>query len=404
MADNQQPIIIKKVKKGGHGHHGGAWKLAYADFVTAMMAFFLLMWLLGTTEPSYRQGIADYFKDPWKPSMQGGSSIGDATSVLKGGGEDLTQSEGQVKMTNKGKEDIVAEAGESEQEEQRLEELKKKIEEMVETNPLLNPFQDQLKIDITQEGLRIQIIDEEGRPMFNSASAKMEDYATEILHEIAPVINELPNKISIAGHTDSKPFPGGGQGYTNWELSADRANSARKELIKGGLKEEKMMRVVGLASSAPLVKDKPLDATNRRISIIVMNKQTADEIVTGDAKVDVSARKPIAKEALMGAKPAATETPAMKSKALEEPKGTPGTPAGGKAAAEAKPSGIPGTLTGGGKAATEAKPGGIPGTLTGGGKAAPTTKPGFIPGTLTGKHGSPAAEKTPPAASPDPAH
>jgi len=301
MSENQN-IIIKKVRKAGHGHHGGAWKLAYADFVTAMMAFFLLMWLLGTTEPSFRQGIADYFKDPWKPSLAGGANTGDATSIIKGGGEDLTQSEGQVKLTNEGKQEAIAEASDQDSEEalrqdiNHLEQMKEKIEKLIETNPLLNQFENQLKIDITTEGLRIQIIDQEKRPMFSTASARMEPYAAQILDQIAPVINELPNRISITGHTDAKPFPGSGQGYTNWELSADRANAARKELIRGGLKEQKIMRVVGLASSVHLDQNNPLDPVNRRISIIVMNKQTEEAIVSG-AKLDVSAGAPLGREA-----------------------------------------------------------------------------------------------------------
>jgi chemotaxis protein MotB len=298
MPDNPNPIVIKKIKKGGHGHHGGAWKLAYADLVTAMMAFFLLMWLLGTTEPAVRQGIAEYFKNPWKLSLRGGANTGDAVSVINGGGEDITQSEGQVKLTEQGREDVIGEASDSEKELEQLEALKEKIERMIETNPLLQQFKNQLRIDITQEGLRIQIIDSEGRPMFNSASARMESYASEILHQIAPVINELPNKISIAGHTDAKPFPGSGQGYTNWELSADRANSARKELVKSGLKEEKMMQVVGLSSSVPYVKDDPLAATNRRISIIVMNRRTAEEIITDGAGIEVSLQKPLDRKAM----------------------------------------------------------------------------------------------------------
>jgi chemotaxis protein MotB len=304
MAENHT-IVIKKVKKGGHGLHGGAWKLAYADFVTAMMAFFLLMWLLGTTEPSVRQGIAEYFKDPWKPSVAGGANTGDATSVIKGGGEDVTQSEGQVKLTNKGKQEAIADASDQDSEEElrkdinHLKDLKAKIEKMIETNPLLNPFESQLKIDITSEGLRIQIIDQEKRPMFSTASARMESYAAQILDQIAPVVNELPNRISITGHTDAKPFPGSGEGYTNWELSADRANSARKELIRGGLKEEKTMRVVGLASSVPLNKDNPLDPINRRISIIVMNKQTEEALISGDGdELHVSSESPLGKDAL----------------------------------------------------------------------------------------------------------
>lgn len=291
MAGNDNTIIIKKVKKGGHGAHGGAWKLAYADFVTAMMAFFLLMWLIGTTDTKYRQGIAEYFKDPWKASLAGGDSTGDATSLIKGGGEDVTQSLGQVKMTNEGRQLSISDASDKDVEDEakrldvnHLKDLKKKLENMIETNPLLTQFKEQLKIDITQEGLRIQIIDQDKRPMFNIASAKMESYAAQIIDLLAPTINELPNRISISGHTDARPFPGSGQGYSNWELSSDRANAARKELIHGGLKEEKVVRVIGLSSSVPLNKNDPFDPINRRISIIVMNKQTEEAIITEDSK------------------------------------------------------------------------------------------------------------------------
>ncbi|WP_020565752.1 flagellar motor protein MotB [Methylosarcina fibrata] len=285
MSENK-PVIIKKIKKGGHGHHGGAWKLAYADFVTAMMAFFLLMWLLGTTEPSIRQGIADYFTDPWRPSLAGGANTGDATSLIQGGGQDVTQSEGQVKLTNEGKQQTVADASDNDTDEEaerldinHLKKLKEKIDNLIETNPLLNQFKSQLKIDFTTEGLRIQIIDKEKKAMFNTASARMEPYAAQILDQLAPVINELPNRISVSGHTDSVPFPGNGEGYTNWELSADRSNAARKELVRGGLKDEKIIRVVGLASSVHLDRDDPYNPMNRRISIIVLNKKTEEGIV-----------------------------------------------------------------------------------------------------------------------------
>jgi len=285
MSENK-PVIIKKIKKGGHGHHGGAWKLAYADFVTAMMAFFLLMWLLGTTEPSIRQGIADYFTDPWRPSLAGGANTGDATSIIQGGGQDVTQSEGQVKLTNEGKQQTVADASDNDTDEEaerldinHLKKLKEKIDNLIETNPLLNQFKSQLKIDFTTEGLRIQIIDKEKKAMFNTASARMEPYAAQILDQLAPVINELPNRISVSGHTDSVPFPGNGEGYTNWELSADRSNAARKELVRGGLKDEKIIRVVGLASSVHLDRDDPYNPMNRRISIIVLNKKTEEGIV-----------------------------------------------------------------------------------------------------------------------------
>lgn len=296
MAETPNQIIIKKIKKGGHGHHGGAWKLAYADFVTAMMAFFLLMWLLASTEPVYRKGVAEYFKDPWKASFEGGSSTSESASIIKGGGEDLSRSEGEVQMAPQTVIETERKASEKDilelmkqEEKKQMETLKQKIEDMIQEDTLLNPFREQLKIDITQEGLRVQIIDKEGRPMFDLASPRMENYAAEIIHKLAPLMNEMPNKISISGHTDARPFPGNGQGYTNWELSTDRANAARKEIIKGGLQEAKMLRVVGLASSVPFLDNDPMAATNRRISIILMKREIADEIVRGDSDVNIDA-------------------------------------------------------------------------------------------------------------------
>ena len=296
MAETPNQIIIKKIKKGGHGHHGGAWKLAYADFVTAMMAFFLLMWLLASTEPVYRKGIAEYFKDPWKASFEGGSSTSESASIIKGGGEDLSRSEGEVQMAPQTVMETERKASEKDilelmkqEEKKQMETLKQKIEDMIQEDTLLNPFREQLNIDITQEGLRVQIIDKEGRPMFDLASPRMENYAAEIIHKLAPLMNEMPNKISISGHTDARPFPGNGQGYTNWELSTDRANAARKEIIKGGLQEAKMLRVVGLASSVPFLDNDPMAATNRRISIILMKREIADEIVRGDSDVNIDA-------------------------------------------------------------------------------------------------------------------
>ncbi|QSA98694.1 flagellar motor protein MotB [Methylococcus sp. EFPC2] len=332
MSESNQPIIIKKIKKGGHGAHGGAWKLAYADFVTAMMAFFLLLWLLGSVDQKKLRGIAEYFKDPWKPSLSGGEAAGDTVSIIKGGGDDITQSDGQVKMTNEGKREQMIEASEADtqaiiEDEKNLEQLEQKIQALIKTNPLLQQFDNQIKIDITAEGLRIQIIDQEKRPMFALASARMEPYAAQILDQIAPVINELPNRISITGHTDATPFPGSGAGYTNWELSADRANAARKELVRGGLKEEKIMRVIGLASSVALVKDHPSDPINRRIAIIVMNKETVDAILGNGRKVDVSSGSPINRAAL---------TPGY-GKAVEPSRTAPPAPPASVAPPSAKP-------------------------------------------------------------------
>jgi chemotaxis protein MotB len=294
MADEGlRPIIVKRIKKGGGGHHGGAWKIAYADFVTAMMAFFLLMWLLGSTAKGDLNGIAEYFKTPLKVAMAGGSGSGDANTVLPGGGKDLTRQEGQLR---KGENDVTnkrsvraAQAELEKAERARLDELKKRIETAIDSSPTLKQFKNQLLIDITSEGLRIQIVDEKNRPMFALASAQLQPYTREILREIGKTLNDVPNKISLSGHTDATPYSSGEKGYSNWELSADRANASRRELISGGMDESKVLRVVGLSSAVLLDKEDPFNPINRRISIIVMNKK-AEELVQngGSSSLDVS--------------------------------------------------------------------------------------------------------------------
>lgn len=289
----EQPFIVKKViKKAGHGHHGGAWKIAYADFVTAMMAFFLLMWLLGSTDESTRKGIAEYFQDPYAVSLNGGEGLGDRTAIIQGGGTDATSKDaGQVHMG----EDVPPPATQTpedleklaeQQEKEQLEKLQEKIEAMVAADPVLNAFRDQIKLEITPEGLKIQIVDAQNRPMFKLASASIEDHAKLILRDLAPLINELPNKVSINGHTDALPYPKNRSGYSNWELSTDRANVARQQLTEGGLAEEKMLRVVGLASSIPYNEQDPKDPMNRRISIIVMNKKSENQALHDGALED----------------------------------------------------------------------------------------------------------------------
>ena len=320
MAD-ERPIVIKRVKKVAGGHHGGAWKLAYADFVTAMMAFFLLMWLLGSVTAGDLKGIAEYFQNPWKPSFSGGRGTGDTTKIISGGGEDLTRSVGQVKMTNEGRRDkttVSAEAAEGVQNAPRaggsegktstseagaataasklsdpsdteaeltaqelivLQQAKQKLQDVINQSEMLHQYSQQFLIDITTEGLRIQIVDEAKRPMFALGSSQMEPYATEIMRQIAPIVDQLPNRISIAGHTDGRPYGGSGRYYSNWELSCDRANAARRALVLGGVHENKFMRVVGLADSVPLNPTDPLDPTNRRISIIVMKRSAEQELI-----------------------------------------------------------------------------------------------------------------------------
>jgi len=291
--DNARPIVIKRIKKVAGGHHGGAWKIAYADFVTAMMAFFLLMWLLGSTAKGDLVGISEYFKTPLKVAMAGGTGSGDSSSVIQGGGEDLTRRAGQVKRgdsepVNKTYDLQAAKAALARAEGERLQSLKAKLESAIEVNPMLKKYQNQLLLDITSEGLRIQIVDEKNRPMFNLAKAELQPYTKDILHIIGMVLNEVPNKIGISGHTDSSPYSSDA-GYSNWELSADRANASRREMVIGGLADDKVLRVVGLASAAHLDAADPFSPVNRRISIIVMNKRTEEAVRRDNATLDVPA-------------------------------------------------------------------------------------------------------------------
>ena len=294
--DSQQPIIVKRVKKVVGGAHGGAWKIAYADFVTAMMAFFLMMWLLGSTAQGDLQGIAEYFQNPLKvTSSQGGSGSGDSASILQGGGDDLSKRLGQVRRGDtssaKAKRDDAQQQrqksggfdpqaieAEKRREKARLIDLKGRIEALIEANTQLRQFRNQILIDIVSEGLRIQIVDEQNRPMFDISSDRLRDYTVELLRSIGLALNNVDNRVSISGHTDSARYAGGERGFSNWELSANRANAARRELVGGGLLPDKVVRVVGLSDIIPLDADNLLNPINRRISIIVLNKKTEEAL------------------------------------------------------------------------------------------------------------------------------
>ncbi len=279
-----QPIIIKRVKKGGHAVHGGAWKIAYADFVTAMMAFFLLMWLLGSTSEGDKKGIADFFQNPMKVSLNGGGSgSGDSSHIIKGGGTDLSRQNGQVKRGEieapRATLNLLALKEEQRKaERERLEELKEKVSEVLASNPKLAGMRSQIRLDLTKDGLRIQIVDDQSRPMFDSGSAVVKTYMRDLLQEIGSVLAEVPNRLTLEGHTDAQSFGGGGRGYSNWELSSDRANASRRELLSGGLPDGRVLRVQGLASSNPFEPDNPNGPANRRISIIVMNRDAEDRV------------------------------------------------------------------------------------------------------------------------------
>jgi chemotaxis protein MotB len=321
MADNKKPIVVKRIKKVvGSGHHGGAWKIAYADFVTAMMAFFLLMWLLGSTAKGDLQGISEFFKTPLKVALSGGSGSGDSSSVIKGGGTDLTRSTGQVKKGDVDSEKKVVNLKvttedflrlEKLKELKKLKDLKASIEKAIDANAKLQTFKKQILLDITTEGLRIQIVDEKNRPIFQSGSAQLESYTKEILHEIAKTLDQMPNKISLSGHTDALAYSSAGRGYGNWELSADRANASRRELVAGGLSENKIVRVVGLSSAVLFDKADPVNPINRRISIIVMNKQAEEAAQHDGGTVELDAENGDAQAALSGASGVVTAAPVV---------------------------------------------------------------------------------------------
>ena len=290
--ESQRPIIVKRRKVVVAGSHGGAWKIAYADFVTAMMAFFLLMWLLGSTSKGDLDGISEYFKNPLKIAMQGGSGSGDSSSVVKGGGKDLTRRTGQVSRGDipppKRKVDLRTARREMEKMElARLKELQTRLDAVIDGSPTLAAYRNQLLIDITTEGLRIQIVDEQNRPMFELGGARLLPHTRKILREIGVVLNEVPNRVSLSGHTDATPYAGGERGYSNWELSTDRANASRQELLAGGMREDKVMRVVGLSSAVLFDRENPFNPVNRRISIIVMKKKIEEIIGSDGTQIDV---------------------------------------------------------------------------------------------------------------------
>jgi chemotaxis protein MotB len=297
-----RPIIVVKKKKAGGGHHGGAWKVAYADFVTAMMAFFMVMWLVASVSKEQRAALFEYFKNP---SMEQGHSVkaapgqngpgGASTSVINlGGGLDAPKSQADTREQGLGQPNSVEEAKKiaEAEEKKQLESLEQELREAIDKSQALEPFKDQLFLDITPEGLRIQIVDKQNRAMFDSGSSALKDYTTKILVELAKYLNTVPNRISLSGHTDAKPFGGSGKGYTNWELSADRANAARRALLNGGLEDHKIARVVGLASSVLFDKVEPLNPINRRISIIVMTKRAESAALATDAPQPLPERTP----------------------------------------------------------------------------------------------------------------
>jgi chemotaxis protein MotB len=302
MADkSSQPIVVKKIVQGG-GHHGGSWKVAYADFVTAMMAFFLLMWLMGSTTKEQKAAISEYFNNP---SPEEGTSLKPSPSAIQGPGGSGSSllDQGGVGVLS-AEEKTVSDASESPEEEkkeavdeqnakeaaeksfrERVEQMLEELKELTRKSETLRQYADQLLFDLTSEGLRIQVIDKENRPMFDVGSAALKPHTIEILREITKVINEINSPVSISGHTDARRLDRAG--YSNWELSTERANAARRALVASGIAEGKVARVVGLASSQLFNTGDPMDSTNRRVSITVLSpdsvSRNAESPVAGDA-------------------------------------------------------------------------------------------------------------------------
>lgn len=273
--EKKAPIIIKKIKKGGHGHHGGAWKVAYADFVTAMMAFFLLLWLLSSAPQETLKGISDYFtptvglKDGQGIGFDGGTNQEDAGIAKAESAPSPSVIFGSTKTGPVVKnEDETVEDEEAEQ--QRLIKVEDQIKENLSKSADLREFQDNIKIEMTPEGLRIQIIDTDKRPMFKPGSAIMEDHMKIILKGISAFIKSVPNYSSITGHTDSDW--GKNTNYSNWEISMERANVSRRFMIENEFQKERVAWVVGKADREPLVPEDPNDPSNRRISIMLLKR------------------------------------------------------------------------------------------------------------------------------------
>ena len=284
MADEEaksQTIIIKKINKAA-GHHGGAWKVAYADFVTAMMAFFLLLWLLNVTTDDERNAISNYF-DPTHPKISestsgAGGLLGGLSMTPKGAMatnvQNITLPQNNRPAANKPSAEALEKAKEElrKQEEQKFKETEQKIKEEIEKDAELKGLMKNLMIDMTPEGLRIQIVDQDGEPMFASGSAQMFDKTRKLKEKVTKIILALPNEISVRGHTDSVPY-GPGADYTNWELSTDRANATRRVLLATGMPKERLNNVVGKADKEHLFPEAPNDARNRRISIILLKEE-----------------------------------------------------------------------------------------------------------------------------------
>lgn len=275
MRSGSDRIVIRRKhrSKGPKGKHVGAWKIAYADYMTAMMAFFLVMWLLSLIPRDDLVGVAEYFRMPLMTAVMGGEKVDNSDKVVPGGAPSPIPNTNPITQRRS-----PIRGGGERRDMQRLENLKSELESLIRSNPVLREFRPQLLLDMTPEGLRVQIVDQQNRPMFATGSAYVLPHMRDILRELGPAFNDLPNRLTITGHTDAMQYASGERLYSNWELSADRANAARRELVAGGMDETKIKQVLGLSSTVSLIKDDPNAAVNRRISILVLNQQAERRI------------------------------------------------------------------------------------------------------------------------------
>ncbi|WP_374387349.1 flagellar motor protein MotB [Brevundimonas sp.] len=289
MAVSDRPILIKKVKKsGGHGHHGGAWKVAYADFVTAMMAFFLLMWLINTTDPEQKKGIAEYFAPAsvsettsGSGGILGGTALGDDGPKSSGSMAVIEQlapeappnaAETGPSSNLSSASDAALEAEMRRREAEEFASAAESLRQAMQSMPELAELSKQLIVDQTPEGLRIQLVDQEGRSMFDNNSARPNARAQVLLRAVARVINQLPNRISITGHTSATAGSGRASAAGDWTLSSERANASRLVLQGAGVDADRVYSVAGKAGSDPLYPDDPSLAGNRRIAIVLLRE------------------------------------------------------------------------------------------------------------------------------------
>ncbi len=256
-----QPIIIVKKNRGGHGgHHGGAWKVAYADFVTAMMAFFLVMWLVGAS-PDVKKSVAGYFRDPgvFDFEKSTGMMAGGMTGIDEGRAPETVQQADAAALTV---------------ERQRMQAAAENIRDGLAGAPELKELRDQIEFQVTSEGLRIELLEKDGSSFFDSGSAMLRGESVRILSIIGRELGTMTNDVVVEGHTDSRPF-GAGNSYSNWELSADRANAARRVMEAVGLNPGQVQSVRGFAATQLRLPDEPMDSRNRRVSIVVRSQSQA---------------------------------------------------------------------------------------------------------------------------------